>query len=81
LFYEETPGLGAKRFRAELDENPKSDVARYGLAIAQIKGGQLNEARKISSHCWPSRRTSSSITSLRSIWTSPTTACRTLNPS
>jgi predicted Zn-dependent protease len=46
LFYEETPGLGAKRFRAELDENPKSDVARYGLAIAQIKGGQLNEARE-----------------------------------
>ena len=40
LIYEETPGLGAKRFRALLDENPKNDVARYGLAIAQIKGGQ-----------------------------------------
>jgi len=46
LIYEETPGLGAKRFRAQLDENPKNDVARYGLAIAQIKGGQLNEARE-----------------------------------
>ena len=46
MIYEETPGLGAKRFRAQLDENPKSDVARYGLAIAQIKGGQLNEARE-----------------------------------
>ena len=46
LVYEETPGLGAKRFRAQLDENPQNDVARYGLAIAQIKGGQLNEARE-----------------------------------
>ncbi len=46
LIYEETPGLGAKRFRALLEENPKNDAARYGLAIAQIKGGQLNEARE-----------------------------------
>jgi beta-barrel assembly-enhancing protease len=46
LYYEDTPGLAAKRFRAQLDENPKSDVARYGLAIAQIKGTQLNEARE-----------------------------------
>jgi len=45
LSYEDSPGLAAKRFRAQLDENPKSDVARYGLAIAQIKGTQLNEAR------------------------------------
>src|SRR3546814_20648214 len=46
LIYEETPGQGAKRLRAQLDENPKNDVARDGLAIAQIKGGQLNEARE-----------------------------------
>lgn len=46
LYYEESSGLQAKRFRAELDENPKSDYARYGLAIAQIKGSQLNDARE-----------------------------------
>ncbi|MGE8096834.1 M48 family metalloprotease [Pseudomonas fluorescens] len=46
LFYEDSPGLAAKRFRAQLDENPKSDVARYGLAIAQIKGSLFNEARE-----------------------------------
>ncbi|WP_166359908.1 M48 family metalloprotease [Pseudomonas akapageensis] len=46
LTYEETPGLAAKRFRARLDENPKDDPARYGLAIALTKGGRLNEARE-----------------------------------
>jgi predicted Zn-dependent protease len=46
LIYEETPGMAAKRFRSLLVENPKSDPQRYGLAIAQIKGGQLNEARE-----------------------------------
>ncbi|WP_407315506.1 M48 family metalloprotease [Pseudomonas sp. nanlin1] len=46
LMYEDTPGMAAKQFRAQLEENPKSDTARYGLAIAQIKGGQLNEARE-----------------------------------
>ncbi|AYF90527.1 M48 family metalloprotease [Pseudomonas sp. JS3066] len=45
LMFEETPGIAAKRFRAQLDEDPKLDAARYGLAIAQIKGGQLNQAR------------------------------------
>jgi predicted Zn-dependent protease len=45
LIFEETPGIAAKRFRAMLEENPKLDAARYGLAIAKIKGGQLNEAR------------------------------------
>ena len=45
LNYEETPGLAAKRFRQQLDENPKNDVARYGLAIAYMKGSQFNEAR------------------------------------
>ncbi|WP_259740689.1 M48 family metalloprotease, partial [Pseudomonas poae] len=46
LQYEDTPGLAAKRFQAQLDENPKNDVARYGLAIAQIKGTKLKEARE-----------------------------------
>jgi predicted Zn-dependent protease len=45
LNYEETPGLAAKRFRVQLDENPNNDVARYGLAIAQIKGSQFKDAR------------------------------------
>lgn len=45
LTFEETPGIAGKRFRAMLDDNPKLDAARYGLAIAQTKGGQLNEAR------------------------------------
>lgn len=45
LTFEETPGIAAKRFRAMLEENPQLDAARYGLAIAKIKGGQLNEAR------------------------------------
>jgi predicted Zn-dependent protease len=46
LYYEETPGLAAKRFRAQLDENSNALPARYGLALAQIKAGQLNEARE-----------------------------------
>ncbi|NBA95828.1 M48 family metalloprotease [Pseudomonas sp. R5(2019)] len=46
LAFEDTPGLAAKRFRALLDENPKLEAARYGLALAQIKSGQLNEARE-----------------------------------
>lgn len=46
LFYEESPGLAAKRFRSILDENPKLDVARYGLALAQLKSGQLQQARE-----------------------------------
>ncbi|MBV2131500.1 M48 family metalloprotease [Pseudomonas sp. MAP12] len=44
LLYESSPGLAAKRFRALLDENPNLDAARYGLALAQIKNGQLKEA-------------------------------------
>jgi predicted Zn-dependent protease len=46
LFYEETPGIAGKRFRAQIDETPGLVPARYGLAIAQIKAGQLNEARE-----------------------------------
>ena len=46
LMFEETPGISAKRFRAMLDSDPKLDATRYGLAIAQIKAGQLNEARE-----------------------------------
>ncbi|OLU13736.1 MULTISPECIES: M48 family metalloprotease [unclassified Pseudomonas] len=47
LTYEETPGIAAKRFRAQLDESPNMDAARYGLAIALIKGGQFDEARDV----------------------------------
>ena len=46
LQYEDTSGLAAKRFQAQLDENPKNDVARYGLAIAQIKASQFKQARE-----------------------------------
>lgn len=45
LFYEESPGMAGKRFRALLEENPTLDAARYGLAISLVKVGQLNEAR------------------------------------
>ncbi|TWC38631.1 putative Zn-dependent protease [Pseudomonas sp. SJZ079] len=46
LIYEDTPGLAGKRFRAMLEENPKLEAARYGLALAQIKSGQLKQARE-----------------------------------
>ena len=46
LTYEDTTGLAAKRFRDMLDENPELEAARYGLAIAQIKGGQYKQARE-----------------------------------
>lgn len=46
LHFEETPGMAAKRFRAMLDGNPNLDAARYGLALAEIKAGRLDEARK-----------------------------------
>ena len=45
LLFEETPGIAGKRFRAMLDDNPKLDAARYGLALSQIRVGQLNDAR------------------------------------
>jgi len=45
LTFEETPGIAGKRFRAMLDDDPNMDAARYGLALAQVKNGQLNEAR------------------------------------
>jgi predicted Zn-dependent protease len=46
LIYEETPGLAAKRFRSMLDESPTLEAARYGLAIAQIKSSQHQQARE-----------------------------------
>ena len=46
LYYEESSWLAAKRFRALLEDNPRSEYARYGLAIAQIKASQLNDARE-----------------------------------
>ncbi|MFG0379961.1 M48 family metalloprotease [Pseudomonas sp. zbq_18] len=46
LLFEETPGIAAKRFRAMLDTDPTLEAARYGLAIALIKGGQHEQARK-----------------------------------
>ena len=39
------PGMAGKRFRAMLNDNPKLDAARYGLAISQTRIGQLNDAR------------------------------------
>ncbi|MFC3608976.1 M48 family metalloprotease [Stutzerimonas tarimensis] len=42
--FERSPGMSAKRFRALLDEDDSRDAARYGLALAQLRSGQLNEA-------------------------------------
>ncbi|MBE7926560.1 M48 family metalloprotease [Pseudomonas saudiphocaensis] len=44
LQFESTPGLSAKRFRAMLSEDESLDSARYGLALAQIRSAQLQEA-------------------------------------
>lgn len=46
LRFEETPGVAVKRFNAQLDENPKSEAARYGLALSLTKAGRFAEARK-----------------------------------
>ncbi len=45
LFYEESPGLAAQRFRALLDQHEgEYSAARYGLALALIRSGQQAEA-------------------------------------
>ncbi|MCH2339949.1 M48 family metalloprotease [Pseudomonas sp. NPDC047963] len=44
LKFESTPGVSAKRFRAMLADDSSLDAARYGLALAQMKSGQLKEA-------------------------------------
>jgi predicted Zn-dependent protease len=44
LQFESTPGLATKRFRAQLEESPQNDAARYGLAISLRRAGQLEEA-------------------------------------
>ena len=46
LVFEQTPGLAIKSFKAILDENPKIDAARYGLAIAQADAEQYQQARE-----------------------------------
>lgn len=45
LQFENSPGVSAKRFRAELDQAPNQPALRYGLALAQLRTGQLEEAR------------------------------------
>ena len=44
LQFESTPGLATKRFRAQLEESPQNDAARYGLAISLRRAGQSEEA-------------------------------------
>lgn len=44
LQFESTPGLATKRFRAQLEESPQHDAARYGLAISLRRAGQSEEA-------------------------------------
>jgi len=46
LYYEETPGVSAKRFAATLSEQPNNQAARYGLALALGKNQQIEEASK-----------------------------------
>lgn len=45
LFYEDSPGLATQRFRALLDQHEGDHAAaRYGLALALIRGGQYDAA-------------------------------------
>lgn len=46
LHFESSPGLAAKQFRSRLNNDAKNDPARYGLALAHIKAGQLSLAQK-----------------------------------
>ena len=47
LFYEESPGLAARRFRALLDEHGgEHAAARYGLALALTRSGQQEAAKE-----------------------------------
>jgi len=44
LYYEETPGVSAKRFAATLSEQADNQAARYGLALALGKNQNIDEA-------------------------------------
>lgn len=47
LLYEQSPGLAAQRFRALLDQHEgEHAAARYGLALAQARSGQLDQAEQ-----------------------------------
>lgn len=47
LFYEDSPGLAAQRFRALLDQHEGDhSAARYGLALALTRGGQYDAAEE-----------------------------------
>lgn len=45
LTFEDTPGIALKRFRAELEQDPQNEAARYGLALALIRARQPEQAR------------------------------------
>lgn len=47
LTFEDTPGLALKRFRAEVEQDPKSEPARYGLGLALIRARQFDEAQQV----------------------------------
>jgi predicted Zn-dependent protease len=47
LTFEDTPGLALKRFRAEVQQDPKSEPARYGLGLALIRARQFDEAQQV----------------------------------
>lgn len=46
LTFEDTPGMALKRFRAEVEQDPASEPARYGLGLALIRARQFDEARQ-----------------------------------
>ncbi len=46
LTFEDTPGMALKRFRAEVERDPDSEPARYGLGLALIRARQFAEADK-----------------------------------
>lgn len=45
LTFEGTSGLALKRFRNQLEQDPKLDPARYGLVLALTRSSQLDEAQ------------------------------------
>lgn len=47
LHFESAPGIAARQFRSELEDDSKQDAARYGLALTQIRDRQYNEARAL----------------------------------
>lgn len=46
LQFEDTPGRALRQFRAQLEQSPNQEAYRYGLALALVRAGQFDEARR-----------------------------------